>query len=87
MRKRLFFTIIATFIGFIFTSFSSSFENNKENFNKQTREHLSYSLENINSGNLKGGHDTIISEGLLLKENVHKELNPDGGIDFKNKNQ
>ena len=44
-----------------------------------------YTTENINNGRLKGGHDTLTSEGMLLKEKVHQQMDADGGADFRNR--
>jgi hypothetical protein len=84
MRKAT--TIIISFI-LIFSLVSSSggFDSNKENFDPTTKEPIAYTAENINSGKIKGGHDTITAEGMLLKEQVHQRTDADGGIDFRNK--
>lgn len=69
------FKILSSFIltSILISSIALSFENNKENYDRKKGEWISYSVDNINSGKLKGGHDTITSEGMLLKKELHKE--------------
>ena len=73
MKKKLniLLSFILTFI--LISSIALSFENNKENYDRTKGEWISYSVENVNSGKMKGGHDTLTSEGMLLKKEVHKE--------------
>lgn len=65
-------------LGLIFSLVSPSggFDNNKENFDSSTKEPIAYTEENIINGRLKGGHDTITSEGMLLKKKVHEGNKP-----------
>jgi hypothetical protein len=72
MRKRISIIFSLSLI-FLLVSISGGFDNNKENFNPSTKDPIPYTLENINNGKLKGGHDTITTEGMLLKKQVHKD--------------
>jgi len=67
VKKRLIFVLFPFMLTFCLVSLSGGFDNNKENFNPITKEPVPY-----NSGWLKGGHDTITAEGMLLKKEVHK---------------
>ena len=73
MAKRI--TVILFSLALIFSvvSLSSGFDNNKENFDSKTGEPVPYTPDNINSGKLKGGHDTLTAEGALLKKDVHND--------------
>ena len=53
-----------------FVSTSSSFDN-KANIDEDGS-WIPYSLDNINQGLFKGGHDTLTVEGMKLKRETHK---------------
>jgi|GEM_PF-4731079 len=84
MRKVATFIFSLTLI-FSLASSLQSFDNNKENYDRVRGEFIPYTVENVSSGKLKGGHDTLTVEGMLLKEMVHKQTDPDGGTNFRNK--
>jgi hypothetical protein len=73
MTKRLFVICFPLILIFSLVSLSEGFDNNKENFDPLTKEPITYTPENVNSGRIKGGHDSITNEGMLLKKEVHKE--------------
>lgn len=91
MDKR--FLIILLLFVFLLSlvSPSGSFDSNANFKNPQKREEgqREYTRDNaINppgQGGYYGGHDTITAEGMLLKEQVHKQTDADGGVDFRNK--
>ncbi|MDI6753650.1 MAG: hypothetical protein QME78_04560 [Thermodesulfobacteriota bacterium] len=75
MKKIISVLIILIFI-FSFISFSKGFENNKENIittPEGSKTFIPYTKGNIDSGKLKGGHDTLTAEGMLLKEQIHNQ--------------
>lgn len=79
-------TILILFILiFSLVSLSRGFDNNKENFSPTTKEPIAYTTENVNNGSLKGGYDSMTAKRALLKEQVHKRTDADGGLDFRNK--
>src|SRR3989344_201646 len=92
MIKR--FNTIVLSLAFILCLISSSggFDNNPNKLNPNdpndprqrdyTREN---SIKPKDQGGYSGGHDTITAEGMLLKEQVHQQTDPDGGVDFRNK--
>jgi len=79
MKKCVF--IIFFIWSFLAQDDSWAFDNNKENYDRDNKEWISYTKENVNNGILKGGHDTITSEAVLLKKEVHRS-DADGGQDF-----
>lgn len=83
--RRVFAAIFLLILVFSLASISLGFDNNKENFDPLTKDPIPYTIENINSRKLKGGHDTLTVEGILLKEQVHQGTDPDGGADFRKK--
>src|SRR3989304_2549058 len=76
MIKRIISILFSLGLIFSMVSLSGGFDNNKENYDKNKGEWTPYTQENINSGKLKGGHDTITAEGLLIKKEVHKGEKP-----------
>jgi hypothetical protein len=64
----LFFLLVLTLF---FSRSSDSFDNkaNRDNTGKW----IPYTRDNINQGLFKGGHDTLTTEGMELKKEVHKE--------------
>jgi len=84
-------TIIIIIFGLVFSLISSSrgFESNANKVNPNDRNdprQRPYTRENasqpLGQGGYYGGHDTITAEGMLLKEQVHKETDLDGGYKF-----
>lgn len=76
MARRFTTIVFSLILVFSLISSSGGFDNNKENFpvNPATgkKEPIDYTPDNINSGKLKGGHDTITAEGMELKKKVHE---------------
>ena len=91
MVKRFFVIIFLLIILTSFISISEGFDNNAnfKNPEKRAEGQREYTHENaiksVDQGGYYGGHDTIAAEGMLLKEQVHQQTDPDGGIDFRNK--
>jgi hypothetical protein len=91
MAKRL-FTIIFFLISLLFlVSTSGGFDSklNRKGITNDASDLLDYIRENaskpLGQGGYFGGHDTITAEGMLLKEQVHQQIDSDGGLDFRNK--
>jgi len=79
MANRFYKIILCIVLILSLTSLSESFENNP---NRDQGKWVPYSKENIESGKIKGGHDTITIEGMKLKEQVHRQTDSDGGTHF-----
>ena len=64
--------IIVSLVFILSLHFSAyGFMNNKENYDRDKKEFIEYTQENIDSGKIKGGHDTVTSEAMKLKKEVH----------------
>jgi hypothetical protein len=91
MHKRLLIIFLSFVFLFSLVSPSKSFDSNANFKNPQKREEgqREYTRDNavkpVGQSGYYGGHDTITSEGMLLKEQVHNQTDADGGIDFRNK--
>src|SRR3989304_3642303 len=91
MGKRLTTIIFLLMLFFSFTSLSYGFGNdaNKDGTTPDPNDQRPYTRENTSKpaseGGYKGGHDSITAEGMLLKEKVHQQTDPDGGVEFRNK--
>lgn len=72
MTRRFSLYILPLLIVFALSSQLSGFDHNDENYDRENKEFIGYTKENIDSGRLKGGHDTITSEAVELKKEVHK---------------
>jgi hypothetical protein len=81
--------IISLILIFSLVPSTGGFDNNANFRNPQKREEgqREYTHDNatkpISEGGYYGGHDTITAEGVLLKEQVHKRTDADGGADFR----
>ena len=76
MCKRITAFLFSLVLVLTLVSPSRGFDANTENFilNQITdkKEPLPYTPQNIQSGLIKGGHDTLTAEGMELKKKVHQ---------------
>src|SRR3989304_7056908 len=84
MAKRLVTIIFLVLMVFPFVSSSEGFDNNFKwvDPNDKGKGQKEYTQEKAIQGEYLGGHDTITAEGMLLKEQVHQQTDPDGGTRF-----
>ncbi|MBI4686039.1 MAG: hypothetical protein HY755_12720 [Nitrospirae bacterium] len=82
MTKRFSIIILAAVLTLSSVSLLDGFDNNP---NREGGTWIPYTKENIDSGKIKGGHDTITYEGMELKKKVHQQTDTDGGNNFINR--
>jgi sugar lactone lactonase YvrE len=88
MAKKISATLIALVLFFSLLSLSAGFESKlgRKGITNDVSDLRDYTRENatkpVAEGGYYGGHDTITAEGMLLKEQVHKQTDADGGTRF-----
>ena len=91
MRKRFLIILLPFAILLSLISSSGGLESNanKDETTPDPKDQRPYTRDNavkpLGQGGYYGGHDTVTSEAMMLKEQVHQQTDTDGGIDFRNK--
>jgi hypothetical protein len=92
MAMRFRAVLFSLFLGILLCSSSEGFftnSNRSDPNNPNDTRQRDYTRENsvkpVGEGGYYGGHDTLTTEGILLKGEVHRQTDPDGGVNFRNK--